>query len=633
MCLRVRLSRLFPPRYGEKRDPLIYLRTLEKLGQGEASLPREVFSFVTKVYLRGYVNAVFAETKPDRVWPWWLERQLDPASPSYMPRGLPALAVNLTGVNWTAIGVPDFEHEAVVDPRGLLTPVPAGWSLDTFLHDENGALVPSRLPADAVSQEATDNVPIIVTCYRWSGLTLERSAFVTRLDGCPVAVELVVVRNGPAARACHLCYAVRPYNPEGFSPVWEIGYDDRRVIVNGRTGVMLDTAPDLFIAADESAEDPALGFPLNAKKQRTTSRTGLATGLAVYRLSLPANGAAAFAFTVPLVPLPAARTSAAPVFPSTGLLGRVRAYWAARKEQGLRLVLPGRRMQNCFEANKNYLLVLTDGESITPGPLTYHRFWFRDAAYMVEALMKVGHLAEATRIIAAYPRRQRRDGYFLGRNWEWDANGQAIRPMLEHFRLTGERERLAALYPSIVRGISWIARALGDDGLLPPGISAEHLGPPAQYYWDDFWALGGVAEAVRAARLLGREADGKRFADLYETLDAAIRRHLENDAARLGRPLMPAGPGQPFNPGAIGSLCCVYPLRLLDPRDPLVRGTVAALLTRWGWAGAYLHNIVHSGINVYLSCHLAQCLLLGGEGSKAWAILCALLELASPTFT
>lgn len=59
----------------------------------------------------------------------------------------------------------------MVDPRGLLTPVPAGWSVDTFLHDENGALVPSRLPADAVSQEATDNVPIIVTRYRWSGLT------------------------------------------------------------------------------------------------------------------------------------------------------------------------------------------------------------------------------------------------------------------------------------------------------------------------------------------------------------------------------------------------------------------------------------------------------------------------------
>jgi len=620
-------------RNGEDGDLVSYRQVFERLARNGSSVPREVLSFLGKVYLRGYLNAILAETNPDRVWPYWLERQLDFHSPCYLPRGLPALAVNLTGVNWTAIGAPDFEHEAVIDPRGLLTPVPAGWSLDAFLHDENGVLIPARLRADAVSQEALDNTPVITTRYRWFGLTLERTAFAVCFDGCPVAVEQVAIHNGLAARACRFYYAVRPYNPEGFSPIWEITCSNRQVLVNGRVGVCFGVAPNLFAAADENEDDPVVSFSQLTSRRRATSRIGLATGLAAYHLSLAPNTVATFTFFVPLAPVFPARTRAVAASFGANLLDQVRTYWATRKKEGLQLDVPDRRVQDCFEANKAYLLVLTGGESITPGPLTYHRFWFRDAAYMVEALMKVGYLAEAARIIAAYPRRQRRDGYFLGRNWEWDANGQAIRPMLEHFRLTGEQERLAALYPSIVRGITWIARTLEPDGLLPPGLSAEHLGPPARYYWDNFWALAGVGEGIRAARVLGRVKDAKRFADLYAALETAIRRHLEADAARLGRALMPAGPGQPFNPGAVGSLCSVYPLGLMDPCDLRVRSTVEELMTRWGEAGAYLHNITHGGINVYLSCHLAQCLLLAGEGDRAHAILRSLLELASPTFT
>jgi hypothetical protein len=37
------------------------------------------------------------------VWPWWLTRQLDVASPAFVPGGL-APAGNVTGRNRTAIG-------------------------------------------------------------------------------------------------------------------------------------------------------------------------------------------------------------------------------------------------------------------------------------------------------------------------------------------------------------------------------------------------------------------------------------------------------------------------------------------------------------------------------------------------
>jgi hypothetical protein len=67
----------------------------------------------------------------ERLWPWWLERQLDPASPAFvaMP-GETGTLPNVTGRSWTLLGTRAGRGLAAVDPRGLVTPVPGGWSLD-----------------------------------------------------------------------------------------------------------------------------------------------------------------------------------------------------------------------------------------------------------------------------------------------------------------------------------------------------------------------------------------------------------------------------------------------------------------------------------------------------------------------
>ena len=91
--------------------------------------------------------------------------------------------------------------------------------------------------------------------------------------------------------------------------------------------------------------------------------------------------------------------------------------------------------------------------------------------------------------------------------------------MLEHFKLTRDKQFLLDVYPAVARGAEWIERKRrqtkrkpgSHSGLLPAGISAEHLGPTDHYYWDNFWSLAGVQGATLAARILGKEADAERF--------------------------------------------------------------------------------------------------------------------------
>ncbi len=308
--------------------------------------------------------------------------------------------------------------------------------------------------------------------------------------------------------------------------------------------------------------------------------------------------------------------------------------WTETLSSAMRVDLPDKRLQSAFEANCSYLLLMHDRESITPGPFTYHRFWFRDAAYLVHALGKVGFAQQAEEVLRSFPRRQRPDGYFRSQDGEWDSNGQAIWALVEHLWLTRDRVYLADVYPAIRRGAEWIERKRREteNGLLPAGLSAEHFGPPDVYYWDDFWGLAGLRGAADAAEVLGHDADAARFRAAYESFWQDVRRSLEADAQRLGQPILPASPNRRPDAAMIGSLAACYPLRLLDPEDEALANTLAAIRRDHFVEQAFFQPHSHTALGTYLTLHVAHCLLYG-RSPDAWPILQWFLDHASPTWT
>src|SRR5574340_322025 len=75
---------------------------------------------------------------------------------------------------------------------------------------------------------------------------------------------------------------------------------------------------------------------------------------------------------------------------------------------------------------------------------------------------------------------------------------------------------------------------------LPPGPSAEHLGPSDYYYWDDFWGLAGLYEAARVAGWMGQPKDEAKLCANADAFRRDIDASLARAAARLGRLAMPA---------------------------------------------------------------------------------------------
>jgi hypothetical protein len=167
-------------------------------------------------------------------------------------------------------------------------------------------------------------------------------------------------------------------------------------------------------------------------------------------------------------------------------------------------------------------------------------------------------------------------------------------------------------------------------GLLPAGFSAEHLGPNDHYYWDNFWGVAGLRGAAHLLQA-SDPALAAECAQDAEAFFADIERSIPHGPRRRFPDAIPAAPRRRMDSGAIGSIVADYPLQLFPPGDRRILATVDYLRKHSAHDGGFFQNMIHSGINAYLTLHLAQVLLRAGDVDAAWTLLERVATLASPT--
>ena len=649
--LRRLLRRLHVP-----DDAVRHLTTLRHLGQPpELAVPREMMPVASRTLFQALRSRAATQITPDWVGPFWMERQLDPASPAFVPRGALPFLTNVTYRNWTAIGTLDGRREAIVDPRGLVTPPDAGWSLDWWIGADDRWHLPSR--EVAVRQRLLGASPVVETAMSIPAGDAVARAYAARRSSAEGGGEVVVVEVENLSRApVALALAVRPYTPEGLTVVERIDLagstSGTTVSVDGRPALVLPRAPARVAGSTLRGGDSAAMVMSGAAVERWRGPVRDPAGLAQAAFVFPLAHGATLRAVIPLDADPGPEAKAFPaVLPPAEA---VAAGWRAQGDRGMRLTLPDERLAEAVAASRRFLLLALDGDEITPGPATYHRFWFRDAAYMLGALDRYGYHDEVSRVLASYPARQQGDGFFMSQRDEWDANGAALVTLAEHWRLGRDATLAEALAEPVARAAQWIEharrsrkpRALrrsqksrrGRDpdlaGLLPPGRSAEHLGPIDVYFWDDFWGVAGLRAAgdlLDAAGQPEAAADARGFAT---AMWADVEQALARTADRIGTEAIPAGPHRRIDSAAVASLAACAPLGLLAADDPRVVATVEAVRERFTAAGgrAVFHGITHTGLSTYLTLQLAAVELRAGDG-RCLDRLAWLLEVASPTWT
>lgn len=602
-------------------DPVSLLSRLEGFGQpADVRSPLELLRAGMVFHARGLLNTGAIQHNLDWIWPYWVERQYNPHDDAFIPRAFSITHVNLTNRNWTAVGIPGIDELPIVDPRGLVMPFWDSWSLDAWLITDKGASIyPSRLKTVSQYLDMTGPVAVVTVATDKSLQLISRVAARLQEDGMPACI---IDLSAISPDSGWLVIALRPYNPEGVSFIHDISMlpDHTGWLVEKTQAVRFARAPDQNRFSYYRQGDVKTRLLTAADEQAIHCRVGMATAAALFRISSEKSSIQA------VIPLQTEKKRSRTVSP---------VGWTGALTEAAKLEVPEPLFQYLYDAALRSLVLHSPAE-IYPGPFTYRRFWFRDAVFILHALLAAGLTSRAGRLLDSFPGRQSTNGFFHSQEGEWDSNGEVLWIMQRYCELSGEAPR-KQWRQAIHRGADWILRkrlppntGAPYAGLLPAGFSAEHLGPNDYYYWDDFWGVAGLWAAADWLTLAGESslADHyRREADLFfQCIDAS----LTGAAQRLNQQGMPASPYRRMDPGAIGSLVAGYPLQLLAGDDPRLLATVAFLLEKCMINGGFFQDVIHSGINAYLTLHIAQILLRAGD-IRSMELFRTVAALASPT--
>ncbi|MBK7972732.1 MAG: hypothetical protein IPK07_05425 [Deltaproteobacteria bacterium] len=202
-----------------------------------------------------------------------------------------------------------------------------------------------------------------------------------------------------------------------------------------------------------------------------------------------------------------------------------------------------------------YMLINRDGPALQPGSRTYQRSWIRDGAITSAALLRAGFTEEVREFVRWYASFQTAGGVVpccVDRHGpdltpEHDSAGAFIHTLADYYRFTRDVGFVYELWPNVVKAVSYLntlrqsqmtdsfrtPEKIDRYGLLPESISHEGYSAHAVHsYWDDFFALRGLADAAELAVILGDDDHARRFAELRdsfrETLAASIKQTVES---------------------------------------------------------------------------------------------------------
>ncbi|OHB85471.1 MAG: hypothetical protein A2V98_26170 [Planctomycetes bacterium RBG_16_64_12] len=303
-------------------------------------------------------------------------------------------------------------------------------------------------------------------------------------------------------------------------------------------------------------------------------------------------------------------------------------------------------------------------------PFFYFDHAYRDQAYVIYALDLAGLHDRAERLLRVYAMDVENvpqgpiafdgrplqlgmlpDGLWNTRPGQYDTQGQNLWALVEHYKLSGNRQWLEeTAYPYIRRGAMWIVNSRHKHmeevkdpedpryGLIEPGgMEVLEVGQGMHMYYMNGFAILGLREAADAARSLGAADDHKLFwteaLELKKSLHKSFTQTFKRTGLYEGHLWFGVEPEGVGMYGFWAHNCLVWPCRSLDPHDPMLTATwrrMDSMSNQWGGA---MHSEGEGGFWPYIGVDRAVSYLLRGEPEKTLDYFCALTDTAGGTLS
>lgn len=474
---------------------------------------------------------------------------------------------------WTVVGVSGSRQEAIINEEGQVEVGRHMPSIEPFIYLGGELLGWAQGRHEQGLADGYLPMPFVRRTHEEDGISLTvETCAVGSVEDSTLHLRYTVKNLSAARRTGKLYLALRQFQvnppwqflniPGGFLPVNAITMKR-----NGKGGFSLEarglescrieslSEPDAFGATTFSGGDivdylehgrlPRAGSSESVQAESAQAESAHSESAHAESDKGFASGALAFNFNLNeaesySVELAVPYTQASPVLSYKDAEAASRAFWL-EKLKSVDIELPAYpELVHTVKSQLAYILINRDGVALQPGSRCYRRTWIRDASLTAASLLQLGlheEIAQFIRWFAPFLYANGKVPCCVDKRGadptpEHDSHGQFIYLCLEYYRHTGDRALLAEMFPHILGAVSYIERlrqeTLGQDfsrvgggkehlyGLMPPSISHEgYSAKPAYSYWDDLFALKGLADAREAAAVLGLVEDEQRLAHFH----------------------------------------------------------------------------------------------------------------------
>jgi hypothetical protein len=537
---------------------LRYLRLELRAPSGGAALRPQSFEFSRSI--DSFWHNI-AKSEPRGWHPRWLQREQS---------------------LWTPIGTSNGRHCALINEEGMVEIEPGSCSIEPAL------LVKDRLytwadvaPAQELQQGFLPVPSVIWETADWR-LGVHAEATVSGV----LRVRYRLENLSDAVLAARVFILLRPFQVTppwqnlgvigGVSRIHDLQWQKGAVRVNETLLIVPTTKPYAFVATtfDEGFIVPQLATGKLPTRSKTHDKLGFASGALAFELSLKPRASAERSVEC----LPAA---------SSRVPGEAAFDWAAKlpakQWSGNGWAADGIRAALTATA---HVLVTRSAAALQPGPRRYTRSWIRDGTIMSAALLRMGCVEEVREFIRWYAPYQRADGFVPccvdvnGPDWliEHDSHGELIALIADYYRFTADDRLLNESWTFIEKAVGCIAGLQETDGLLPISVSHEgYLAQPVHSYWDDFWALRGLRDAVELARIVGKEKLAEAWQALATRFASMLYASIENTRRERSLDFIPGSiEWADFDPTSTANA-----IALLDVAEGLDRTAVEQTFDRY----------------------------------------------------
>jgi hypothetical protein len=471
---------------------------------------------------------------------------------------------------WTLVGVDGGSDSGLLSEDGALEVAKGGFSIEPFVI--NDTHLSTWADVDVRQSLQADYLPIPSVVWQQPQWELRTTAFAA---GSAAQSQLVaryeLVNHSEQPLSLRLVLAVRPFQvnspaqflntPGGVSAIRELRWNGQALTVNGERQVIPLSPPDQ--AGVSSFDTNAIPIDIAAQKWKPASELhdtfGYASAAFVYRVELAPHASAVIGLVVPLTGQPTA--------PQLGELSpqawmdsqqtEVAESWRKKlNEVVITAPAAAQPLVDSLRTALAHILITRDGAALRPGTRAYARSWIRDGAMMSEGLLRLGQDQVVADYLRWYAPRQFADGKVPccvdGRGAdpvpENDSHGELIFLAAQAFRYSHDRALLQSVWPNVEAAARYIETLRQSErtvanrsaerrafyGLMPASISHEgYSAKPMHSYWDDFWTLRGLGDAVMLAGVLDHRDAVDRLTlqrddfrhDLFDSLRASTAAH------------------------------------------------------------------------------------------------------------